>query len=56
MTEIDRLHAAARELAETIATRIAKLEPERSIAVQARRLVEVLEQVAELVDEEGRPR
>jgi hypothetical protein len=38
MTELDIVHAAARELAEQIATRLARLEPEAEILPQIDRL------------------
>jgi hypothetical protein len=38
MTDVERRHVQARELAETIATRLAKLESEREILAQIDRL------------------
>jgi hypothetical protein len=52
---IDEHHASALELAEAIADRLRRLEPARSVFVEADRLVDVLRELAKYEDEdEGR--
>jgi hypothetical protein len=48
VTEIDKAHAAALELAEQIATRLARLEPEDEIVPMIDRLRELVARVIEL--------
>jgi hypothetical protein len=48
MTERDRLHAAAVELAESIAARLRRHEPESTLLDDAARLGQMLRQLAAL--------
>lgn len=56
MTEIDRVHAAALEVAETVVARLSQHEPESAILLNLDHLRALLVRLTEIQDDEGRPR
>jgi hypothetical protein len=56
VTTPDKLHVSACELADAIAAALASLQPEREILPQIDRLRALVADLAEKVDDEGRPR